>query len=120
MLSLLFYTVVVAKEESTNDQRMQLYLQFDSISVPWFNLAAIDQFERNIQQVRNDIPTRDGPIAIQYSEDSWVGALNPNKTDTSPASITFFDGQGQDGNGDGVADPNSPQDVLSTMESFLS
>ena len=120
MLSLLFYTVVVAKEETMNEQRMQLYLQFDSPAVPWYNLAAIDQFERNIQQVRNDIPKKDGPIAIQYPEDYWVGVLNPNKTDTSPASIAFFDGQGQDGNGDDFADPNNPQDVLSTMATFLS
>ncbi|MEK5037675.1 M23 family metallopeptidase [Sporosarcina sp. FSL K6-3457] len=120
MLSLLFYTVVVAKEETPNEQRMQLYLQFDSMAVPWYYLAAIDQFERNIQQVRTDIPKRDGPIAIQYSEDYWVGALNPNKTDTSPASIAFFDGQGQDGNGDGIADPNNPEDILSTMATFLS
>ncbi|WP_342505685.1 M23 family metallopeptidase [Sporosarcina sp. FSL K6-2383] len=120
MLSLLFYTVVAAKEETINEQRMQLYLQFDSPDVPWFNLAAIDQFERNIQQVRNDIPKREGPIAIQYSEEYWVGVLNPHKTDTSPESITFFDGKGQDGNGDGIADPNNPQDILSTMATFLS
>ncbi|MFJ7934573.1 M23 family metallopeptidase [Sporosarcina sp. NPDC096371] len=120
MLSLLFYTVVSAEEEPTNEQRMELYLQFDSMEVPWFNLAAIDQFERNIQQVRKDIPTREGPVAIQFSDEYWAGALNPAQTDTSPASIDFFDGNGQDGDGDDIADSNNPKDVLSTMATYLS
>ncbi|WP_342515029.1 M23 family metallopeptidase [Sporosarcina sp. FSL K6-1522] len=121
---LLFFTVVSANNEPTNDdmleERMRLYLQFDNIIVPWHYLAAIDQFERNIQQVRTDITKKEGPIAIQFSEEFWTGALNPDKKDTSPDSIAFFDGQGLDGNEDGVANANDPEDILYTMATFLS
>ncbi len=121
---MLFFTVVSAKEEpikeKVSEARMQFYLQFENVAVPWYNLAAVDQFERNIQQVRNDIPKREGPISIQYSEEYWAGALNPDKKDTSPKSISFFNGKGQDGNGDGIANPDDPHDVLYTMATFLS
>ncbi|MFC5590646.1 M23 family metallopeptidase [Sporosarcina soli] len=123
-LSWIFITVVYAKDEPTQEElldlRMQLYLQFESIASPWYYLAAIDQFERNIQQVRNDIPEREGPIAIQFSEEFWGGAQNPDSTDTSPESITYFNGNGLDGDADGIADPNNPQDILYTMVNYLS
>ena len=123
-LSFLFYTVVSAKDEPSQEEileiRMQHYLQFESVAVPWYYLAAIDQFERNIQQVRNDIPKRDGPISIQFSDEFWSGTLNPDTKDTSPKSITYFGGYGLDGNGDGMADPDTPEDILYTMATYLS
>ncbi|MCG7335721.1 M23 family metallopeptidase [Sporosarcina sp. ACRSM] len=123
-LSWLFFSVVYAKEELTReevmDERMRYYLQFESITTPWYFLAAIDQFERNIQQVRNDIPKRDGPIAIQFSEEFWAGAQNPESLDTSPESITYFGGNGLDGDADGIADPDNPNDILYTMATYLS
>ena len=106
-LSFLFLTVVSAKEEPTKekirDERMRLYLRFENVTVPWYYLAAVDQFERNIQQVRTDILKKEGPIAIQFSEDYWTGPLNPDKSDTSPISISYSDGKGLDGNEDGLA-----------------
>lgn len=123
-LSWLFLTVVYAKDEPTqeelSEERMRYYLQFESLETPWYYLAAIDQFERNIQQVRNDIPTRDGPISIQFSEEFWVGAQNPDKLDTSPESIAYFHGNGLDGDADGIAAPDNPLDILYTMASYLS
>jgi len=123
-LSFLFFTVVVAKEEPSREtileERMQLYLRFEDITVPWYYLAAIDQFESNIQQVRTDIPKKNGTIAIQFSDDYWIGSLNPNKDDTSSDSIAYFGGNGLDGNGDGVADKNNEEDVLFTMATYLS
>ena len=123
-LSLLFYTVVSAKEEPKQEdiyrERMQLYLHFENVTVPWYYLAAVDQFERNIQQVRTDIPKKEGPIAIQFSEDYWTGPLNPDKRDTLPESIAYFNGNGLDGNGDGLADFNNAEDVLYTMATYLS
>lgn len=124
MLFFLFYTVVFANTEPSReevlDTRMAYYLKFEELLVPWYYLAAVDQFERNIQQVRSDIPKRDGVIAIQFSEDYWLGHLNPNKEDTSPKSIAYFGGNGLDGNGDGVVDSNNDDDVLYTMVTYLS
>jgi len=123
-LFFLFYTVVFANTEPTReevlDTRMSYYLKFEEPLVPWYYLAAVDQFERNIEQVRNDIPKKDGIIAIQFSAEDWVGALNPNKEDMSLKSIAFFGGNGLDGNGDGIADLNNDDDVLFTMASYLS
>ena len=123
-LSLLFYTVVLAKEEPKQEdilkERMGLYLRFENVTVPWYYLAAVDQYERNIQQVRTDIPKREGPIAIQFSDDFWTGPLNPDKNDTSPVSIAYSDGNGLDGNEDGSADSNNVEDVLYTMATYLS
>lgn len=123
-LSLLFLTVVSAKEEPTQemilDERMRLYLRFENVTVPWYYLAAVDQFERNIQQVRNDIPKKEGTVAIQFSDDYWTGPLNPDKKDTSLESITYSDGNGLDGNEDGKANINDAEDVLYTMATYLS
>ncbi|KXH87075.1 M23 family metallopeptidase [Sporosarcina sp. HYO08] len=119
----LFYTVVSANEkkpeEDLMDERMSLYVQFESPQVPWFHLAAVDQYERNIQQVRNDLPKSEGSIAIQFPADYWVGPLNPDRTDTSIESIAFFNGYGLDGNGDRLADATHPEDILHTMATFL-
>ncbi|EGQ21539.1 L-Ala-D-Glu endopeptidase [Sporosarcina newyorkensis 2681] len=123
-LSLISFAVISAQEQPTQEEllenRMNYYLQFENELVPWYHLAAVDQFERNIQQVRNDIPNKDGIIALQFTNDYWVGTLNPNKEDTSPLSIAFFAGKGLDGNGDDYADPSDDEDVLFTMATFLS
>lgn len=123
MLLLVFWTVVSAEEELTKEEilenRMRLYLHFEDESIPWYYLAAIDQFERNIQQVRKDIPKKDGIISINYSSDFWAGLLNPDPEDMSPASISYFGGNGADGNGDGIADPNDNEDALFAMGSLI-
>ena len=106
------------------DQELQLkmndYFQFPEISIPWYYLAAINQYERNIQAVRPDIPKRESVVAIQIPDDYWSGALNPIKNDNVPFSIKFFDGMGLDGNGDGLAEQHNDDDVLFTMARYLS
>lgn len=123
-LTVLFYKVVLADEKPTQsellDARMTLYLKAEELFIPWYYIAAVDQFERNIQQVRTDIPKKEGNIAIQFSDDEWAGPHNPNKNDTAPASIAFFGGIGLDGDGDGIADPNNDADTLLTMATYLS
>lgn len=106
-------------EKEIAEERMGFYLQNASELVPWYHLAAIDQFERNIQQVRNDLTKVDGPISIQYSVEHWFGAMNPDHEDTTAATIAIFGGNGTDGNGDGIADMSDPMDVLQTMASHL-
>ena len=65
-------------EKEIVEERMGYYLQFANELVPWYHLAAIDQYERNIQQVRNDLPKADGPISIQFPVEHWFGVLNPD------------------------------------------
>ena len=123
LCTFLFSTDKAANEKSDEEifsERMELYKLFNNMYVPWYFIAAIDQYERNIQEVRSDIPKRESIVAIQFSNDFWVGELNPNKEDTSPISIQYFGGYGQDGNGDGIADLNQDQDVVLTLASYLS
>lgn len=118
-------TVAFAKEEPTQEeivqQRMAHYVQFDELLIPWHFLAAIDQYERNLQSVRKDIPKRDSSIiSIQFSDEYWSGALNPVRDDTRPETISYFGGMGLDGNGDGVASPKDDIDTIFSMATFLS
>lgn len=116
--------VPAADANHTKDQELRLkmndYFQFHEITIPWYYLAAVNQYERNIQDVRPDIPKRKSVVAIQIPDDYWSGALNPIKNDNVPFSIKFFDGMGLDGNGDGLADQHNDDDVLFTMAKYLS
>ncbi|GGA19360.1 L-Ala--D-Glu endopeptidase [Psychrobacillus lasiicapitis] len=119
----LLSTSVSAAEELSREKilekRMEYYIKYSSDVLPWYYLAAIDQFERNIQEVRNDIPKRDGVVAIQFSDDYWTGALNPLLDDTDLTSIAFFNGHGLDGNQDGKADRGNDEDVMHTLTEYL-
>jgi peptidoglycan LD-endopeptidase LytH len=106
-----------AEEQQT---RMSYYFHYQEMMAPWYYLAAVDQYERNIQDVRTDIPKRESVIAIQFSDEYWVGPFNPKKDDNVPLSIKFFGGNGMDGDGDGLADKNNDDDVLFTMAKYLS
>lgn len=114
-----------AQEEKSREEmlteRMAYYLKYEALTfVPWYYLAAVDQFEQNISLVRKDIPKRHGSISLQFATAYWAGILNPNQEDTSPESILFFGGHGLDGNGDGLADAQDDEDVLFTMSNYLS
>lgn len=127
---ILFMTSIPIQVAANNEQkskeeilsaRMDLYLEYEAISlVPWYYLAAVDQFERNIQKVRKDIPIREGTIAITFSPEYWAGTLHPDQDDTSIEGIHFFGGKGLDGNGDGKADRNDDHDILFTLSHYLS
>ena len=109
----------VTTKDKVLQSRMNIYFQYEGMLMPWYYLAAIDQYERNIQDVRTDIPKRKGVIAIQFSDEYWSGPLNPKKNDTSPYSIKIFDGMGLDGNGDGLANKNDDEDVMYTLATYL-
>lgn len=118
-------TVTSAEQEAPSreeiqQQRMNYYMKYQDVLVPWYYLAAVDQYERNIQDVRKDIPNRESVVAIQFSDEYWSGPLNPQENDTSPISIKYFGGMGLDGNGDGKADAKDDDDVMHTMSSYLS
>jgi len=113
---------VLAEERSKEqilEKRMAKYVQFEDVLIPWYLLAAIDQYERNIQSVRKDIPKRNSVTAIQFSEQFWAGAFNPLDQDTSPATINYFGGNGVDGDGDDVVSAQDDEDVMFTMANYL-
>lgn len=107
-------------DEEEKELRMNYYMQYEQLLTPWYYLAAVDQYERNIQAVRQDIPKRQSVVAIQFSDEYWSGATNPLAKDTSPHSIAFFGGMGLDGDGDGMANSADDDDVLFTMANYLS
>ena len=79
----------------------------------------MDQYERNIRLVRNDLPKPEGLTGILFSQETWCGVFNPDKNDTNPEQIRFFDGIGMDGDGDGKAEITNDMDVLFSFANYL-
>nr|WP_071396800.1 M23 family metallopeptidase [Bacillus tuaregi] len=93
--------------------RMELYQKIESVTnIPWYYLAAVDQYERNIRQSRKDLPKAEGLTGIYFPAEEWVGLTNPNRSDENPLTIQFFEGIGSDGDGDNKASLKSDADVL--------
>lgn len=112
----LFQGNVHAKEENIYDKRFVLYKKTEAItSVPWYYLAAVDQYERNkVTQQTEDEST----ISIHFPEELWFGPGNmTNNQDNS--IVQLFNGIGQDGNGDGTANPQNEEDLLYTAAMML-
>ncbi|WP_433744183.1 M23 family metallopeptidase [Falsibacillus pallidus] len=115
-------SMAFAKESDADvyRERMALYRKMDALTqIPWYYYAAIDQYERSIRSVRRDLPKADGLTAIYIKNQEWAGYLNPNPDAKDLLSITIFNGKGVDGNGDGVADMTTGEDVLFAMAQFL-
>lgn len=113
-----------AKEISPEEmykQRMDLYKKTEVVSgVPWYFIAAIDQYERSIRHVRKDLPKPGGLTGFYMDATHWSGPLNPDKGDHNPLTIGFFSGKGRDGNGDGRASRTDDEDLLYTAASIIS
>ncbi|MCU9612827.1 M23 family metallopeptidase [Caldibacillus lycopersici] len=102
------------------EERMIIYKNIEVITnIPWYYIAAVDQYERNIRKVRKDLPDPEGILGIYFPPEKWSGPINPNQADTNPKSILIFNGIGMDGNGDGKADSNNPEDALYTFANYL-
>jgi len=101
--------------------RKVLYDQMSAATgIPWFRLAAIDQYERTIAKKEKGKPSRaDALLGISIPPPVWCGPLNPDQEDTSPASISFFNGFGRDGSGDGIASPGNDRDLLYSIADHL-
>lgn len=116
-------TLAVAKEPSQADiyqQRMNIYQQVEATTfVPWYYLAALDQYERNIRLIRSDLPKPEGITGIYFSPEQWSGFLNKNKDDHHPFFISLFNGMGRDGNNDGKAKRTDDLDILYTFAHYL-
>lgn len=126
---LLFFTtswsvtdVHAAETNETNpyQERMKLYKKVETVTqIPWYYLAAIDQYERSIRQVRRDLPKPDSVIGIYFRPEEWAGLTNPNPLEENPAILQFFDGKGVDGDGDGKASQKNDEDVLYAFANYL-
>ncbi|GAE08098.1 hypothetical protein JCM10914_4359 [Paenibacillus sp. JCM 10914] len=102
--------------------RKSIYDQVAAISqIPWYRLAAIDQYERTLTRVHpKDRKHPERTVGIFIPPTRWAGPLNPNPEDMNPTSISVFSGIGLDGDGDGKADPNNNLDLLYTVATRLS
>ena len=120
----MFPTVpAIAEEPAANPyaERLTLFKDMENIyQIPWYYIAAINQFEKNIQPQRQDLPIKKGLISIFFTKNQWSGFLNPNPEDQNPGTIRFFNGIGVDGNGDGKANREDDVDVLISYLSLLS
>ncbi|TMN21267.1 M23 family metallopeptidase [Lentibacillus cibarius] len=104
-----------AEDKSIHEQRMALYRKTEAITqIPWYYLAAIDQYERN----SNENNTDDQLVSISLPTEIWYGIGNSSMI-KDINFIQFFNGKGKDGNGDGKADPEQPEDALFTMANML-
>lgn len=109
-----------AQHKDIPRERLELYhLTESATGIPWYLIGAIDQYERSIRLSDKDTPPLKTNISINFSDDYWCGETNPNKSDTSPYSIEYFDGNGIDGNNDGVTSRENDIDVLFTMAKYL-
>ena len=86
---------------------------YDSLSiisgVPWYELAAADQYHRTLQVIRKKTSPE---MTGRFSEPEWGGFLNPNPGDTNELRIALFGGKGRDGSGDGLADRLEDLDLV--------
>ncbi|WP_026694605.1 M23 family metallopeptidase [Peribacillus kribbensis] len=100
--------------------RMSLYQFVETATqLPWYLIAAIDQYEHSRRNARRDLPDSTGPVGIYMTREEWAGLLNPDKNDSNPASIQFWGGMGTDGNGDGRASMTTNEDLLFSIAHYL-
>ncbi|MBY7143991.1 M23 family metallopeptidase [Virgibacillus sp. NKC19-3] len=109
------YAGTVYADEDIYDKRMALFKKTEALTqIPWYYLAAIDNFERNIKEDPDD----EQVISIDIPPEIWFGIGNSSMI-KDERIIEFFSGKGKDGNGDGKADPENAEDVLYTMANIL-
>ncbi|SDQ28261.1 Peptidase family M23 [Virgibacillus subterraneus] len=105
---------VLAKEQ-LYDERMALYKKTEALTqVPWYYIAAIDQYERNSKKDEAD----EKVVSITIPNELWYGLGNSSLIQDEDI-IQFFHGDGKDGNGDNKADPKQSEDVLFTMANII-
>lgn len=99
--------------------RKSLYHQLSTVTqIPWFWLAAIDQYERSMSKVKPKArPMLGSTVGIFIDQEQWAGPLNPDMDDSSPVSIQWFNGIGRDGDGNGIVERNSDIDLLYSLVS---
>ena len=102
------------------NQRMEIYKRVEaSTQLPWYYIAALDQYERSVRLARKDLPDPTGTLSILIPPDKWSGIANPSQEDTDPLSIAFFEGIGKDGDQDGKADITNEYDQLAAITHYI-
>lgn len=116
LLAAVFYTTQsIHAETAIHKERLALYKKTEALTqIPWYYIAAIDQYERNIQRNVNS----EEIVSISISPELWFGLGNSSMIKDTRI-ISFFNGTGKDGNGDTKADPDDPEDILFTMANIL-
>ncbi|MCM3600691.1 M23 family metallopeptidase [Robertmurraya korlensis] len=114
------YAHAETDQQTIYAKRLELYKEVEAATnIPWYYMAAVDQYERSLRQSRRDLPKAEGLTGIYYKPEEWVGPLNPNLEDENPMSIKYFNGFGIDGNGDGKASLKDDEDVLFSFANFI-
>src|SRR5699024_1747915 len=83
-------------------------------NVTWSYVATIDQYDLN-QQLTS--PNEDSLISIRFPDELWYGIGNPNNPTTS--TVQSCNVIGQDGNGNGKANPENDEDTLLAVARLL-
>lgn len=110
-----------AEEKKTAEQifaeRLELYNSLSALTeLPWQWIAAIDQYERTLTRAKPKLRPKLGQLTgIYIDKHKWAGVLNPNAEETDPFVISFFQGIGRDGDGDGLASRSSDADLLVSL-----
>lgn len=105
----------VLANEDIYKERLSLYKKTATITdVPWYYLAAFDQYERNMQ---TPVPENE-LISFSFPDALWYGIGNPSHI-TDVRYVHLFQGIGKDGNGDGLAEPTHPEDALLAAAALL-
>ncbi|MBC5891119.1 peptidase M23, partial [Bacillus pumilus] len=74
MLPLPVHAQGEGKQQDVLKQRMALYEKVAiTTQVPWYVLAAVDQYEHNIRKSRRDLPKQKGVIGIYIPREMWIG-----------------------------------------------
>jgi peptidoglycan LD-endopeptidase LytH len=123
LMFLLPTTATYANENTDNSysKRMELYNKIEALyQIPWYYIAAVDQYERNIRYARKDLPKAKGLTGIYFTKEKWAGIINPDPEDSNPLTIPLFGGLGADGNGDGKADRFNDEDILTAFSNYIS
>ncbi|MEO3946822.1 M23 family metallopeptidase [Gorillibacterium sp. CAU 1737] len=102
----------------TEEDRRQLLDQLSlATGIPWYRLAAADQYHKVTRTSKKSTPPE---MKGRYPLPEWIGLLNPNAEDTDPLSISLFGGVGRDGSGDGKAERMNDLDTLVAFISDMS
>lgn len=125
ILILMTSSLKAAAQTNHSENKDDLLYLFKSMQiltgVPWYYLAAVNQFEKNLlQNAKNKEKKPLKILSIQIPKEIWAGILNPDPDDKNPESIKFFQGIGRDGNGDHQADRQNETDVLYSLSAYLS
>ncbi|MFB1051171.1 M23 family metallopeptidase [Paraliobacillus sp. JSM ZJ581] len=112
-----FISQVIAndKESEAIAAKLALFKKTAALTqIPWYYLAAINQYESNIKKDKSE----NNLISIDIPETLWFGVTNPDHLSNAEI-ISVNEGIGQDGDGDGLVERTNDEDVLYSMAKWI-